>query len=165
MATSLLNVRTWGDARALVHVGAPVIAAAAVASGWVDTNLATIIVGLVLAVLSPAIATVNTVNGFRSWFYPVLGAASALLIALGYFTDLQYATWLPVITLLVGSAVAAANTPTTIDGTVESVRDTELNSTHSGGAVVTNTPQLSDDFNPPSSGPIGGKHYADPEGE
>lgn len=157
---SILNIRTWGDARALIHVGAPVLAAAAVASGWVDMNLATILVGLVLAVLSPALATINTVDGFRRWFYPVLGAASALLIAFGYFTEFQYATWIPVITLLIGSGVAAANTPTTVDGTVEYVNDTELSgTTYSGHAAVVNTPEVSSDFDPaPSEFGSDGKH-------
>lgn len=120
-----LNIRTWSDVRALIHVAAPVIATALIASEWVDKSLATLIVTIVLAVCSPALATINTTNGFRRWFYPVLAAAVALLIWLGYISDADYAAWLPVITLFIGPAVAAANTPTTIDGEVVSVVDTE----------------------------------------
>ena len=111
--TSGLNVRSWSDARALIHVAAPVLAAAAVASGWVDDNLATLIVTLVLAVFSPLLATVNTQDGFRRWFYPVAAAVAGVLVYLGWLTDAQWQVWLPVIVVFIGPAVAAANTDTT----------------------------------------------------
>lgn len=117
-----LNIRTWADARAFIHVLAPVLASALVLSGVADENLAAKIVTLVLAVFSPAIATVNTVDGFRQWFYPVLGAISLILIYLGLFTEAQWNTWLPVISLILGAGVAAANTNTTpaaVDHTAE----------------------------------------------
>ncbi|MFF1531497.1 hypothetical protein [Cellulomonas sp. NPDC058312] len=123
---SLLNLRSWADLRALVHVAAPVLAAVLVAKGWADSNLAGLLVTLVAAVASPAIATINTANGFRRWFYPVIAAVAAVLIALGYLSEFDYSTWLPVIVLFIGPAVAAANTPTTIDGQVGSVTDTEF---------------------------------------
>lgn len=121
-----LNIRSWADARAFVHVAAPVLAVALVASGVADATLAGQIVTLVLAVFSPALATVNTASGFRTWFYAVLAAASVIAVGLGYWTEVQYATWLPVIVLLIGPAVAAANTPTTIDGEAVSVEDHEI---------------------------------------
>ena len=123
---SLLNLRSWADLRALIHVAAPVLAAVLVAKGWADSNLAGLLVTLVAAVASPAIATINTANGFRRWFYPVIAALAAVLIALGYVSEFDYSTWLPVVVLFIGPAVAAANTPTTIDGQVESVTDTEI---------------------------------------
>lgn len=107
-----LNVRSWADVRALIHVGAPVISAALVASGVADQNLAGLIVALVLAVLSPALALINTTDGFRVWFYPVIGAVAPILIYLNFVSEFDYSTWLPVITLFIGPAVAAANTPT-----------------------------------------------------
>lgn len=122
---SALGIRSWSDVRALIHVIAPLLATIAVAKGWADENIAGLVVTLLLAVLSPVLATVNTVNGFRRWFFPVFGAATAVLIALGYITENDVTLWLPLITVFVGPAVALANTPTTIDGEVVSVTDTE----------------------------------------
>ncbi|URG17397.1 holin class IV [Rhodococcus phage Mbo2] len=113
---NILNIRTWPDARAFIHVLAPVLATALVASGAVDENLATQIVTLVLAVFSPALAMVNSLDGFRTWFYGVLGALNVILVALDVFTQAGIDTWMPVVTLLLGSAVAAANTNTTPSG-------------------------------------------------
>lgn len=113
---NVFNIRTWSDVRAFIHVLAPVLATALVATGVADENLATQIVTLVLAVFSPALAVVNSVDGFRTWFYGVLGAASTILIALNVFSETQYTTWLPVVTLLLGAGVAAANTNTTPSG-------------------------------------------------
>ena len=112
---TIFNIRTWADVRALLHLVAPAIAAILVASGVSDETLVAQIVTLVLAVLSPALATVNTANGFRVWFYPVLGAITAVLVYLNVFTDATLSPWIALITLLVGPAVAVANTPTTID--------------------------------------------------
>ena len=127
---TVFNIRTWADVRALIHLIAPAAAAILVASGVATETLVAQILTLVLAVLSPALATVNTVNGFRVWFYPVLAALSAVLVYLNVFTDSTWSLWLPVIVLLIGPAVAVANTPTTIDGEVESVVDTEHDFTH-----------------------------------
>lgn len=122
---SALGVRSWADVRALIHVVAPLLATIAVAKGWADENIAALVVTLLLAVLSPVLATINTANGFRRWFYPVFAAATGVLIALGYVTEGDVALWLPLITVFVGPAVALVNTPTTIDGEVISVTDTE----------------------------------------
>ena len=127
---TVFNVRTWADVRALLHLIAPAAATLLVASGVADENLAAQILTLVLAVLSPALATVNTVNGFRVWFYPVLAAASAVLIYLNVFTDNTWSLWLPIIVTLIGPAIAVANTPTTVDVddfTVEDHEFTHLN--------------------------------------
>lgn len=124
-APSALGIRSWSDVRALIHVIAPLLATIAVAKGWADQNVAALGVTLILAVLSPVLATVNTANGFRRWFYPVFAAVTAILIALGYITDGDVALWLPLITVFIGPAVAIANTPTTIDGEVIEVTDTE----------------------------------------
>lgn len=109
---SALDIRTWGDVRALVHVGAPVTSAALVASGVADEGVAQMVLAIVLAVTSPLLALANTRNGFRMFIYPVLAAIAGLLIGLGYFTHESYEAWLPVITILIGPALAAANTPT-----------------------------------------------------
>lgn len=127
---TVFNIRTWADVRALIHLVAPAASAILIANGVADENLVTMILTLVLAILSPALATVNTVSGFRQWFYPVLAAASAVLVYLNVFTDNTWSLWLPIIVLLIGPAVAVANTPTTIDGEVVDVVDTEHDFTH-----------------------------------
>ena len=109
---SLLDIRTPADVRALIHVAAPVAAGAVVAMGWADDGIVQLVVAIILAVTSPLLAMVNTKNGFRQFFYPVLAAVAGLLIGLGYFTHESYDAWLPIITLAIGPAVAAANTPT-----------------------------------------------------
>jgi hypothetical protein len=130
-----LDIRSWSDVRAFIHVAAPVFTALAVASGWTDENTATLVVTVILALISPTLATINTVNGFRLWLYPVLGAVSALLIYLGYLNQADWATWLPVLVLFIGPAVAAANTPTTIDGEAHVLSTREL-----PGELGTNEP-------------------------
>ena len=122
---TLFNIRTWADVRALIHLIAPAVAAILIASGVANETLIAMVVTLALAILSPALATVNTANGFRVWFYPVLGAVTALLVYLNVFEQGIVDLWVPLIVLLIGPAVAVANTPTTIDGEVLSVRDTE----------------------------------------
>lgn len=109
---SVLDIKTPGDVRATLHVAAPVLAAAAVASGWVNDGIAQLVVTLVLALTSATLATFNTADGFRKFFYPVIGAVGALAVALGYVNQGTWDIWIPVVTVLFGGGVAAANTPT-----------------------------------------------------
>lgn len=108
---SLLEIRTWDDARNFIHVAAPGLAVALVGFGWVDETLATAVVGVAVALFSPLLAAVNTTNGFRKWFYPVIGAVASLAIVLGYLNETEWTQWLAIITLLLGGGVATANTP------------------------------------------------------
>lgn len=109
---NVLGIRTWADARAFFHTLAPVLFAALVSYGVLDSDHAVLWCAAAVAVLSPALATVNTTNGFRQWFYPALGGATALLTGYGVLTDNQVAPLLAIVTAVIGSGVAAANTPT-----------------------------------------------------
>jgi membrane-bound metal-dependent hydrolase YbcI (DUF457 family) len=109
---SVLDIRTFADFRAFLHVVAPGLAALVVGYGVLDSSQAALIVGLVLAVASPAVAALNTADGFRKWFYPVMGAAAAVLIGFGIFAESDVTPWLAFIPVLLGGGVAAANTPT-----------------------------------------------------
>lgn len=108
---NLFNIRTWADVRSLAYTVTTPLIGYLVYLGVVDGSQAALWGALAAAILSPALATVNTVSGFRSWFYPVMGAASAVLVALGIFTDNQITPVVAIITALIGAAVAGANTP------------------------------------------------------
>jgi RsiW-degrading membrane proteinase PrsW (M82 family) len=108
---NLLNIRTWDDARNFIHVALPGLAVVLVGTGWVDNTIATAVVGVGVALFSPLLAPVNTVDGFRKFLYPVLGAVASLLIVLGYLNETDWTAWLAVITILLGAGTATANTP------------------------------------------------------
>lgn len=112
---NLLNIRTWADARAFVHTASPVIFGLLVTQGALSHDEATLWAALVVALISPALALWNTVEGFRKWLYPVLGAASALVVAYGLATVDTINLWVPIVALIFGgsaSAIATANTNT-----------------------------------------------------
>lgn len=112
---TIFGVRTWADVRALLYVLTPLLVAVLVQQGVVEGAKGALWGALGVAVLSPALAAVNTVDGFRRWFYPALAATSGLLLGYGIVTA---STWSPVVaifTALVGAGVAAANTPTSSD--------------------------------------------------
>lgn len=101
--TSVFSVRSWDQARAFAYVIVPVLV---VALGVAHADLW---VGLALAVLAPALASVKSVDGFRTWFYRVLAAAQAVLLGLDVFTEAQISLWIPVIGAVIGGGVAASN--------------------------------------------------------
>lgn len=101
--TSVFSVKSFAQLRAFLYVVAPLIIAATVVThtdAWI---------GLALAVLAPALATVKSVNGFRTWFYGVLTASQTVLLAFNVFTEQQITPWLSVIGAVIGGGVAAAN--------------------------------------------------------
>lgn len=107
-----LNIRSWADARAFLYVLAPALVALLVSYDYFTASTGALITALVLAIVSPALAVANTQDGFRKWFYGVLGAGQALAVGVGLVTDLQLAPWVTIIGLVVGG-VAAANVNTT----------------------------------------------------
>lgn len=115
---NLLQIRTWADARAFLHVALPGIAAILVAAGYLTSNDANLWVALVLVVADVTLSTFNTANGFRKALYPLLAAGGALLVRYGVTTDAAWALWTGLAPILFGSGVAAANTPTSGDAVV-----------------------------------------------
>lgn len=107
-----LNIRSWADVRAFLYVLAPAAVALLVSYNYFSASTGALVTALVLAVVSPLLAVTNTADGFRKWFYGVLGAAQALVVGLGVFTDLQVTPWITIIGLVVGG-VAVANVNTT----------------------------------------------------
>jgi len=110
---NLLNIRSWADARAFLHVALPAVAAVLAAAGYVTANDANLWVALGLVVVDAGLSTFNTANGFRKFLYPALATAGALLVRYGYTTDQVWALWTGLAPVLFGGGVAAANTDTT----------------------------------------------------
>ena len=106
-----LNIKSWADVRALLHVIIPAVMSLTVAYGFTNENNSVLIGGLLLALVDPALSIANTQNGFRKYFYGILNAAQALLLGLGIFTDAQLGPIVTIIGLVLGG-VAAANTDT-----------------------------------------------------
>lgn len=112
---SVFGIRTWSDVRALLYVLTPLVVAYLVQQGVFDDQKGALWGALGVAVLSPALAAVNTVAGFRKWFYVVLSASQALLLGYGIVTASELSPVIAIVTALVGAGVAAANTPTSTD--------------------------------------------------
>lgn len=112
---SVFGIRTWADVRALLYVLTPLVVAWLVGLGAFNQEQGALWAALGVAVLSPALAAVNTVDGFRKWFYGGLSAANALLVGYGIVTQSQLTPVVAIVTALVGAGVAAANTPTSQD--------------------------------------------------
>lgn len=113
MTHNLLNIRSWADARAFLHVALPGVAAILVAAGYLTGDVAGLWVALGLVVFDAGLSTLNTASGFRKTLYPLLAAAGALLVRYGYTTDQTWALWTGLAPILFGPGVAAANTNTT----------------------------------------------------
>jgi len=64
MDTSIFSVRSLEQFRAFLYVVTPLVIAATVGT---NTD---VWIGLATAVLAPALATANSVDGFRRWFRP-----------------------------------------------------------------------------------------------
>jgi len=109
---SVFGIRTWADVRALLYVLTPLVVAWLVQLGVVGDRQADLWIALGVAVLSPALSAVYTVDGFRKWFYPAVAAVSGLLLGYGIVTESQLSPVLAIVSALVGAGVAAANTPT-----------------------------------------------------
>lgn len=109
---NLLNIRTWADARAFLHVALPGIAAILVAAGYLTGDDAGLWVALLLVLADAGLSSFNTASGFRKLLYPLLVTGGAVLIRYGYTTDEAWALWTGLAPILFGGGVAAANTDT-----------------------------------------------------
>lgn len=112
----VFGIRSAADVRAFLYTLAPLVVGYLVTVGVVGGDSAAAWAGLAAAVLAPALAAVNTVNGFRKWFYGVLSASQLVVVGVfGIGTDASWAPIVAIITAVVGAGVAAANTPTSSD--------------------------------------------------
>lgn len=114
----LLNIKTWGDLRNLLHVALPGLSVLIVGTGVVDESIATAAVGVALAATSPLLGVLNTPENKRKYLYGLVLATASAGILLGYFTSEDWANWAAVFAVLFGGGVATANTQVS-NGTVE----------------------------------------------
>ncbi|ASR85728.1 holin [Mycobacterium phage Edugator] len=111
-ANERLGIRTWEDLRLQVHVLSPYAVTAMVTWNIADADHAKLIVGLALAVASPALAFFNTRDGFRRWVYGMLPAVQAFIVGFGWAEDSTLTPLMAAIVALLGGALAATNTRT-----------------------------------------------------
>lgn len=109
---NLLNIRTWADARAFLHVALPAIAGVFVVAGYVTSDDATLWTALVLVAVDTGLSFVYSATAFRKALYLILPVVGALLVRYGLTTDNTWALWTGLVPVLFGSGVAAANTNT-----------------------------------------------------
>lgn len=109
---SLLDIHSWADARAFLHVALPAVAAVLVTAGYVASDFAALWLAFLLVVIDAGLSTFYSANGFRKALYPLLAAGGALLIRYGFTTDATWALWTGLAPILFGGGVAAANTDT-----------------------------------------------------
>jgi hypothetical protein len=110
---NLLNIKSFADFRAWLHVALPAVAGVLAIAGYVSSNDAGLWVALALVVIDAGLSAFNSANNFRTFLYPFLAAGGALLVRYGYTTDQTWALWTGLAPVFFGSAVAAANTDTT----------------------------------------------------
>ncbi|AEJ93786.1 holin [Mycobacterium phage Ramen] len=110
-AAERLGIRTWEDLRLQIHVLSPYAVTAMVTWNIASEDKAKLIVGLVLAVASPALAFSNTRDGFRRLVYGLLPPLQAFIVGFGWAQDSTLTPLMAAIVALLGGAMAAANTP------------------------------------------------------
>jgi len=110
---NLLNLHSWSDFRAWLHVALPGVAGVLAIAGYVSSNDAGLWVALALVVVDAGLSAFNSAKNFRTFLYPFLVAVGALLVRYGYTTDQTWALWTGLAPVFFGSGVAAANTDTT----------------------------------------------------
>lgn len=106
---NLLDIRTWADARAFLHVFLPALAAVAALAGYINSDDAGLWLALLFAVVDAGLSAFNSATTFRAFLYPALAAAGALLVRYGVTTDEVWALWVGLAPIVFGGGVAAAN--------------------------------------------------------
>lgn len=111
---NLLNIRTFADFRAFLHVALPSVAAILVTAGYIVSDLAGLWLALLLVVIDVSLSTFYAATSFRKFLYPFVAAVGALLIRYGVTTDEVWTLWVGLVPILFGGGVAAANTDTSL---------------------------------------------------
>ena len=108
---ALFGIRTWADGRALLHATTPAVLSLLVHAHLANGSHASLVAALLISVTAPAVAA-RYDTGFRAWFYRMLVPLQAFFIGWGLLTDEKLAPLFGILTAIVGSGIAAANTPT-----------------------------------------------------
>lgn len=106
---TIFEVHSPETLRRFVYGLVPGIGAVLVGAGIVTDTAAAQWIGLILALLSPALAAIKTTDGFRTWLYPVVAAVGAVATGYGIVEGADWQLWTSLVPLVLGS-VAAGNT-------------------------------------------------------
>ncbi|QIG58157.1 holin [Gordonia phage Skog] len=106
---SIFDINSPETARKFLYGFLPVLGVLLVGQGTLSDVEATQWIGLALAVLSPAVAAIKTRNGFRTWVYPVIAGAGAIVVGYGIVDGETWALWFTLVPAVLGN-VAAGNT-------------------------------------------------------
>ena len=106
---TIFDIHSPETLRRFLYGFIPGVGAVLVGTGIVTGNTAPQWIGLVLALLSPAVAAIKTASGFRTYAYPVIAAVGALFTAYGIVEGDTWQLWTSLIPLALGG-VATANT-------------------------------------------------------
>jgi hypothetical protein len=113
---NLLNIRTWADARAFLHVALPGVAGILAVAGYFTADDAALWLAALFVVIDSGLSTIKSASGFRKFLYPALAVDGALLIRYGITTDATWSLWVGLAPILFGPGVASANTDTSPAG-------------------------------------------------
>lgn len=106
---AFLTSPTFNTVRAVLYVAIPAALIALVNGRKLSQDNANLWVAVVLAALSPAIASVFAPGGLRTWVYGLLAPVQAALIGFGGANNVYALVIAAVVGSLVTSGVAAAN--------------------------------------------------------
>jgi len=99
-----------------VYVLSPYVVTVLVGWNVTSEERAKLIVALVAAVFSPALAFTHTDDGMRRWLYGMLMPTQSLLVGFGIATESQVAPVISAVVALLGGALASNNTPVSRPG-------------------------------------------------
>ena len=109
--SNLFGFRTWPDYRALIYASTPAVLSLLVHARLTSGSQAALIAALLVSTTAPALAA-RYDSGFRAWFQRCLVPLQGFLIGWGLITDETVAPLFGIFAAIVGSGIAAANTPT-----------------------------------------------------
>ena len=115
LSRGLFGVRSLADVRAFIHVAAPLTASALLAFDFAQGGVIQMIITALVALTSPALAAANTSDKVRSLLYVLVLVVGAAALTWNYIDEATWNQILPIVLLVLGSGVAASNTPTTLD--------------------------------------------------
>lgn len=110
-----ISLRNLGNIRMFLYILSPMVVTALVASELLTQTVGGLVTGLALAILNPILQTRNSMEKWRTYSYGIGGAINAIALAFGWWTDLDVAAWIGVITMGFNSILASFFTPTTTD--------------------------------------------------
>lgn len=120
---TILRTRIPASARERVYVVAAALVALLASWGAIDVSVVPQWTALVLATITLSFAILHSTSTIRTALYSVLAVTQGVAQVYGIGTDVQWTSILGLAAAVLGLSVAAAKTPTAIEGEYSSVRD------------------------------------------